>query len=438
MIGIAGALVDKYSATISWIGGLPPSLPFLILFIVLVVTPRGRLVQRRLVAQTQVRRSYHAPVPVRLGAGVVAVFLLAMIPTWQASHLIVWSQALIDIILLLSLGLLVRRSGQISLCQLAFAAVGAAAFGHFAAHHNMPWLLALVLATLVAVPVGALVAIPAVRVSGVFLALATLGLGILIEQVFYTRSYMFGSTTLGIEDPRPDVSIGGWHLDTDKGFYYLLLANGGAGGAHRDGDQQRAVGPAAGGHGRLALGAGDPGGDLERLEGDRVLYHRAVASTAGALTGMLYHYAVGAYFESFNSLTLVVLVVIITIGDPWYAVIGGVLYTVIPGYVHGANTSNYLLLAFGLAAATAAYGTQIGTTPEALRRVLDRLGGRKPAPALAPAAVAPAAVGDRVEWQEEAVPVGPGAVSARSRVAGDGKAAGPGGAASATGCWCGT
>src|SRR5579875_1848056 len=36
IVGIAGALVDKYSATITWIGGIPPSLPFLVLFVVLI------------------------------------------------------------------------------------------------------------------------------------------------------------------------------------------------------------------------------------------------------------------------------------------------------------------------------------------------------------------------------------------------------------------
>ena len=60
----------------------------------------------------------------------------------------------------------------------------------------------------------------------------------------------------------------------------------------------------------------------------------AMASLAGALTGMLYHYAVGTYFESFNSLILVALVVIITIGEPWYAVLGAVGYTVIPVLHH--------------------------------------------------------------------------------------------------------
>ncbi|MBO0885660.1 MAG: branched-chain amino acid ABC transporter permease/ATP-binding protein, partial [Mycobacterium sp.] len=191
VIGVAGSLMDKYSATISWIGGLPPALPFVILFLVLIFIPRGRLVQRRLATILEVRRPYQAPAPLRIVAGVVAIVVLAIIPNIQASHLAVWTGALIDMMLFLSLGLLVKRSGQISLCHLAFAAVGAAAFGHFASSYGLPWLVALVLAALVAVPVGAIIAIPAVRVSGVFLALATLGFGILAQEVFYTRSFMF-------------------------------------------------------------------------------------------------------------------------------------------------------------------------------------------------------------------------------------------------------
>ena len=109
--------------------------------------------------------------------------------------------------LFLSLGLLVKTSGQISLCHLAFAAVGAAAFGHFTTSFHLPWLGALLLAGLVAIPVGAIVAIPAIRLSGVFLALATYGFGILLEQMFYDTNLMFGPTTAGIAAPRPDVTI---------------------------------------------------------------------------------------------------------------------------------------------------------------------------------------------------------------------------------------
>ena len=272
-IGIAGALMTKYTGTVSWIGGVPPSLPFVVLFVVLIVTPRSRLTRHRLVAQARVRRPFHAPWRLRVLAGVIAIVLLALVPTLQLSYLALWSEALTNIILFLSLGLLVRHSGQISLCQLAFAAVGAAAFGHFATDFGLPWLLALVLAMLVAVPVGAVVAIPAIRVSGVFLALATLGFGILAQDVFYTRSFMFGSKTLGIAEPRPDISIGGLNLSTDKGFYYLLLAITVLVVAVVTAITMRRPGPAHGGHGRLAIRPGDPRRQFHGAQSDCLLYY---------------------------------------------------------------------------------------------------------------------------------------------------------------------
>jgi ABC-type branched-subunit amino acid transport system ATPase component/branched-subunit amino acid ABC-type transport system permease component len=377
VVGIATALVDKYSATISWIAGLPPALPFLILVLVLIVIPRHRLVQRRLVATMRVRRSYQAPTRVRLVSGAVAVGLLAIIPLVQGSHIILWSGALIDVILFMSLGLLVRRSGQISLCVLAFAAVGAAAFGHFASSFGIPWLLSLVLATLVAVPVGALVAIPAVRVSGVFLALATLGFGILVEQVFYNQSYMFGQSTLGVADPRPNLTIGGWNMSTDTGFYYLLLIITAL-------VVVTVIWIANGRLGRLLAAMADSPLALE-TQGTTTTVLKvivfcvaaAMASLAGALTGQLYQFAVGSYFESFNSITLVVLVIIITVGEPWYALIAAGGYAIIPGYLTSETTGTILLLLFGIGAVAAPYGVRGGTAPAAVRSLLDRLGGRK-------------------------------------------------------------
>ena len=47
-------------------------------------------------------------------------------------------------------------------------------------------------AGLVGIPLGALVAIPAIRLSGLYLALATFGLGILVERMAYFSVFMFG------------------------------------------------------------------------------------------------------------------------------------------------------------------------------------------------------------------------------------------------------
>ena len=72
-------------------------------------------------------------------------------------------------------------------------------------------------------PVGALVAIPAIRLSGVFLAVATLGLAIFVGNVVYSTGWMFGVTSSGVPTPRPNISIFGLHLNSANGFYYLVV-----------------------------------------------------------------------------------------------------------------------------------------------------------------------------------------------------------------------
>lgn len=376
LVGIASALVDKYSATITWIGGLPPALPFVILFLVLVLLPRRYLMQLRLPRMKVARSSYQAPLRLRIPAGLVVIALLALVPVIQAGRVAVWSAALIDVILFVSLGLLVRRSGQISLCHMALAAVGAAAFAHFSTSEHIPWFLSLVLAALVAIPVGAVVAIPAVRVSGVFLALATLGLGILGQQVFYTRGFMFTSSPNGIPAARPNISIGGWQLATDKGFYYVLLIITvlvvvvvAAVGRSRLGRLLEAMSDSP-----LALET--HGTTSNVLKVIVFCISASLASLAGALTASLYHYGVGDYFPTFNSLEVVALVIIVAVGEPWWALIAAIGYAVIPSYITGETTNSVLSLLFGLSAATAAYWLKYAGPPSSVRSLLDRLGGR--------------------------------------------------------------
>jgi ABC-type branched-subunit amino acid transport system ATPase component/branched-subunit amino acid ABC-type transport system permease component len=383
IIGIGGALISKYAASASWESGLSPSFPFIVLFVVLIVVPRRRLASRRLVPPVRVRRAYQAPARLRLSGGAVVIALLAAMPILQGGHIALWSAALINVILFLSLGLLVRRSGQISLCQMTFAAVGAAALGHFTAA-GVPWLVALILAALVAIPVGAIIAIPAIRVSGVYLALATLGFGLIAQQVFYTRNFMFGTEATGLPVPRPDFSIGGWNLSTDKGFYYFILVVAVLVVAF-------VIGLGRGRIGRLLEAMGDAPAALETRGTSLTMLKvivfcicAALASLAGALSGSLDLFSVGDSFPPFQSLTLVVLIVIITVGEPWYALIAAISSTVISGYFTSAAVSTTLQLIFGVSGALVVIGSRIGGTPPAVARFLDRLGGRQPAVAGVP------------------------------------------------------
>jgi len=379
LIGIAGSLATKYAVSVSWLSGLPPAIPFIVLFLALIVTQKARLAERRVVTTLPVRKAWYAPWRVRLATFALVLVVLCFVPNMVGDHLAIWASFLGDTILLLSLGLLVRISGQISLCQLAFAAVGAAAFAHFADSYHMPWLLALLLATAVAIPVGAIVSIPAIRLSGLFLALATLGFGILLQYLFYSTNLMFGLTTEGIPAPRPQVSVFGLSLSSDRGFYYVLLLFAVLSTIVVMAIQRGRMGRLLGALADSPLALETQGATTNVTKILIFCVSAAIASLAGALLSMEYHYAVGSNFDPFQSLVYVALVVIAIGGEPWYALIAALGVSIIPGYVTGSNVTTYLQIFFGVAAAAfAVFASRTATVPLRVRQLLDRLGGRQP------------------------------------------------------------
>src|SRR3954451_12976138 len=79
VIAIGADISTKYVLTVSWLSGLPASLPFLVLFVVLLVTPRRRLVPPGQLIRPP-RQRYHGPPLVRLVTGVVVLGLLSLVP----------------------------------------------------------------------------------------------------------------------------------------------------------------------------------------------------------------------------------------------------------------------------------------------------------------------------------------------------------------------
>ena len=144
------------------------------------------------------------------------VVVLILLPNIVGSYLLDWTIGLVYVILMMSLSLLVRTANQISLCQMSFAAVGAIAAYHISAL-GYPWPVAVLGAGLAAVPVGAVVAIAAVRFSGVFLALATLAFGIVLETAVYQTFLMFGGSVIPLPTPRPSFA------QSDNAYYYVVL-----------------------------------------------------------------------------------------------------------------------------------------------------------------------------------------------------------------------
>ena len=168
-------------------------------------------------AKPKTKVLWSTPLPLQLSGGALALVALAFVPTFAGIHLADWSVGLAYIIVFLSLGLLVRTAGQVSLCHITFMAIGAAGFSHLAVNDKVPWFAALLIAGVIAVPIGAVLAIPAVRLSPLFLALSTFGFAIVVQHVFYSSSSMFGASDAGLPAARRRVrrAVGGPVLPGD-------------------------------------------------------------------------------------------------------------------------------------------------------------------------------------------------------------------------------
>lgn len=229
-VGVVASVATKYLTHAPWYG-IPPVVPFLILLAVLLTVPVARFPQRRVSVRSLVPDVKPLSRRSAIALSVVGIGSLLIVPAVVGIHLSVWTTALIDLIIFSSLGLLVWTSGQISLCHAAFVAVGAATMGHLTTDQHLPWAVGLLLAGLVTVPVGAMVALPALRLSGLYLALATFGFGILMQNVIYPTGIMFGTKggagsthvagqgSVFARRPRMGFFNGG-----DTHFYYLVLA----------------------------------------------------------------------------------------------------------------------------------------------------------------------------------------------------------------------
>ncbi|MBX6391094.1 MAG: ATP-binding cassette domain-containing protein [Frankia sp.] len=402
VVGVASSVLTRYGAVTSpnaLLTGLPPSTPFLVLFVVLLLIPRRHLADRRLPARLLVSDDWRAPARIQVGGGVLLAVVLALVPFLVGSGRIpTYTDVLLKVILFLSLGLLVRTSGQVSLCHAAFAAIGAASMGHFTTDLGVPWFAALLLAGLVAVPVGAIIAIPAIRLSGVFLALATFGFGIAMEQMGYPLKILFGSSTEGQRVPRPGLSF----LESDRGYYYLVLVFVALTAAAVVGVHRSRLG-------RLLRGLSDSPTALSThgasVNTTRVLVF-CLSAFLAAIYGGLYGGAVsavtGTSFTSFSSLLLLAILVISMGGAPWYAFLAAVAMVLPAAYITSEHATHWLNFVFGIFAILVSLTGGPPRNPAA-RWLADRLGRRTVSAAPASEVPAPGNARPDAEDREERV-----------------------------------
>jgi sulfate-transporting ATPase len=147
-------------------------------------------------------------VPVALALGALGFPLLPLPGFWTLPA----NLTLIYLLIILSYVVLVGWLGQISLAQGAFVAVGGAGTAIAANGLHLPFPLPLLGGVLLSVPVSILIGLPALRLRGLHLAVATLAFGLAAERAIVPRFSAAHPVLLPSS------------LDSDTFRYYLFLA----------------------------------------------------------------------------------------------------------------------------------------------------------------------------------------------------------------------
>ncbi len=120
----------------------------------------------------------------------------------------------------LGLNILVGYTGQISLGHGAFFGFGAFASAWLNTSFSIPVFLCIPLAGFLTMGVGMMFGMPAARIKGLYLAIATLAAQFIIEDFFARAEWFSGGAAGSMAEP---LNLFGFVFDTDQSFYYVAL-----------------------------------------------------------------------------------------------------------------------------------------------------------------------------------------------------------------------
>jgi ABC-type branched-subunit amino acid transport system permease subunit len=421
LIGCAQSEIEKLVSVLSWLPqqGLPDSLPFVVIIVVMAVRARSVLARG---GETADRNpSVGLPrAPLRTAAVCFAIGLILLLTLDNVLRFAFISSLTVTCVAL-SVVVLTGYVGQVSLAQMSLAGIGGFMLGHISTAWGIGFPWSLILAGLCAVPVGLVIGLPALRLRGVNLAVVTLGFASALDAVLFTvESFTGGTGGLPIPPPR----LPGLNLAISSGnstnrvifgvlvlvvviLLGLLVA-------------RLRLGPT----GRMLLAirsneraAGSVG--INVAQGKLLAFALAafIAGIGGALTGYMQGELTADSFAAFTSIGLLAIVFVAGVGRIAGAVVAGIMFSAAGLFVTflnlHLNIGSYQAIVAGLALVLTAVqnpdgitGTSTGKGPAvALAKLQDRALGefrrRRPAvdsapqPPLAqpPAAPPPAASG---------------------------------------------
>ena len=216
VIGLLEAYAVGYLPVGDALGQIKPIIPMVFLFLVLLVLPQDRLRGR----STGLRPPRVAGGRESLVAGVALVVVAVGVALYYPDGTLSTLTTGVALgIVMLSLVLLTGYSGQVSLCQLTFAGLGAFAMSKVGGEGGAA--VGLLAAVVLAAAVGALVALPALRLRGLYLALSTLAFAYCMDYVFFRNERGFGSSLSLAVEP---VYIPGVDLTGQQAYFVFVCA----------------------------------------------------------------------------------------------------------------------------------------------------------------------------------------------------------------------
>ncbi|MFK5984017.1 MAG: branched-chain amino acid ABC transporter permease [Pseudomonadota bacterium] len=251
--------------------------------------------------------------------------------------------AAFHIILAVGLNLLMGYCGQISLGHAAFFGIGAYSSGILTTQYSFnPWLAMLSGMVLVFI-IANLIARPILKLKGHYLAMATLGFGIIVHIIFVQTEFLTGGPD-GLGEI-PGLAIGSWQIDSDLRWYFvsvifalltiwlsLNLIDS------RPGRAIRAV------HGS-EFAAQMMGINTTKTKVSIFVFAAILASFAGSLFAHQQNFVSPDSFSFFFSIELVTMVVLGGMASTYGAVFGAILLTFLPELL--VVFEDYEMLIFG-------------------------------------------------------------------------------------------
>jgi branched-chain amino acid transport system permease protein len=353
VLGLAGSYVIGYfpAERWTWTGNFRVSLPMIALFVVLLFLPQDRLRGATILRTRERFRLPSVRSAVVAGLALVGVmFLLREILAPTAVNYMAFSMT--AAVLALSLVLLTGYAGEINLAVLSFGAIGAIIVHHYGVSGSgggaRSTLGGYLLAAVVCAVVGALVALPSLRLRGLYLALSTLAFGVFVSNMvlreiaerklplLHTEFSIFPSGNLTV--PRPKVGpVDLAAMPTFLMAVTVLFAVIGVG----------LVALRHSGYGRRLTALKDSpaasatlGQSPVALKLSVFMLSAAIAGVGGALMTSQLGSANLDRYDIFLSLSLLVLTVVGGIGYVSGALFGGILFGV--GFVALRNTFDKL------------------------------------------------------------------------------------------------